>query len=339
MYLGMQQAGHQRPPNSMDTSSVASFPPMAVAMASAVDMSSVQETVQKINTEEEITLKEALKAMMAWNLNTNAAIMKVSTNVDVVTEHAKSNEARIKELENKVGNKYECAVSLSVAMQNVLKYRQGDEITVQQIVDNIGAQGVDPFRDIVKVVRKGDKPATATQSEKLGTLLVEFSSSEVRSKVMRAKKILESSPHPELQKVKISNMKTQSEINQLFFNRQLLKASPLASQFYLAADGSLRPLAAPAPQQHQGPGRHTHHQLPHNGTTTPQLLPAPHAAQSSASQPPPHQTPHYQQQALQPNVYQLQVPQPAGPPLPSAPPLSQQQQPLAPASSQPAWTS
>ena len=166
--------------------SVASFPPMAVAMASTVDMSSVQETVHKINTDEEITLKEALKAMMAWNLNTNATIMKVNSNVDEVKALSNSNELRIKEFEKKVGDKDECAVNFSVAMQNVLKYDQGDEITVKQIVGHINAQGVDPNKDIVKVVRKGDKPATATQSEKLGTLLVEFTSSEVRSKIMRA---------------------------------------------------------------------------------------------------------------------------------------------------------
>ena len=252
MYLQMRQDVHQNTPNSMDTNSVASFPPMAMAMASAVDMSTVQETVQKINTDEEITLKEALKAMMAWNLNTNASIMKVSSNVDEVTELAKSNEERIRELENKVGDKNECAVNLSIAIQNVLKYNQGDDLTVKQIIGSINAQGVNPDTDIVKVIRKGGKPATATQSEKLGTLLVEFTSSEVRSKIMRAKKVLESHSNPELQKIKISNMKTQSEINQIFFNRQLLKASPLASQFYLAADGSLRPLTAPQ-QQHQGP--------------------------------------------------------------------------------------
>ena len=67
-----------------------------------------------------------------------------------------------------------------------MKYPQGDEITVKQIVGNINAQGVNPDTDIVKVICKGGKPATATQSEKLGTLLVEFTSSEVRSKIMRA---------------------------------------------------------------------------------------------------------------------------------------------------------
>ena len=206
--LEMQQTGNNHPPNSMDTNSVASFPPMAVAMASTVDMSSVQETVQKINTDEEITLKEALKAMMAWNLNTNASIMKVSANVDEVTSLAKSNEERIKEIEKKVGDQNECAANLSIAIQNVLKYPQGDEITVKQIVGNINAQGVNPDTDIVKVIRKGGKPATATQSEKLGTLLVEFSSSKVRSRVMRAKKVLENHHHPELQKIKISNMKS-----------------------------------------------------------------------------------------------------------------------------------
>ena len=340
--LEMQQTGNNHPPNSMDTNSVASFPPMAVAMANTVDMASVQETVQKINTNEDITLNEALKAMMAWNLNTNASIMKVSANVDEVTALAKSNEERLNEIEKKVGDKNECAANLSIAIQNVLKYPQGDEITVKQIVGHINAQGVNPDTDIVKVMRKGDKPATATQSEKLGTLLVEFSSSEVRSRVMRAKKVLENHTNHELQKIKISNMKSQAEINQLFFNRQLLKVSPLASQYYLAADGSLRPLAAP--QQHQGPGRLPHHQLPHTRNQTPQMPPAPHNAQSAANHPPLHQMPpHHQPTFHQHQTFQQpQVPQPAGHLLPSAPPLpQQQQQPRLPVSSngQPAWTS
>ena len=59
--------------------------------------------------------------MMAWNLNTNATIMKVSSNVDEVKALSNSNELRIKELEKKVGDKDECAVNFSVAMQNVLK--------------------------------------------------------------------------------------------------------------------------------------------------------------------------------------------------------------------------
>ena len=40
---------------------------------------------------------------------------------------------------------------------------------------------------LIKVVRKGFKPANATQSERLGTVLVELRSTEVKARIMKAK--------------------------------------------------------------------------------------------------------------------------------------------------------
>ena len=162
---------------------------MALAMARSVDMSKIEETVSKIDTEEDITNKEALKVMLALNLNSAAALTNVTTKVNEITELAKSNEERIKELENKVGDKEECAENLSIAVQNVLMFPHGDNVTVKQVISNIDAEGVNPDTDVVKVVRKGYKPANATQKEKLDTVLVELKSSDIRSRIMIKRKI------------------------------------------------------------------------------------------------------------------------------------------------------
>ena len=65
---------------------------------------------------------------------------------------------------------------------------------VKQVIKTINAQGVNSEEDVVKVIRKGEKPATATQSEWPGTVFVELKSAEVRAKIMKAKKCLASVP-------------------------------------------------------------------------------------------------------------------------------------------------
>ena len=109
------------------------------------------------------------------------------------------------------------------------------------------------------------------------------------------------STDPQLQAIKISNMKSQSERNQTFFNRQILKSSSLSNQFYLAADGSLRPhIRPPAPQ---GPA---HQQAPRQAPPVRgplQLPPNPYHSNPIHPYHQPSQAPH-------PNSWQSQVPQP-----------------------------
>ena len=82
-------------------------------------------------------------------------------------------------------------------------------ITQKSVIKEINAEGIDAETDVVKVVRKGYKPANATQSERLGTVLVELRSTEVKTKIMKAKSKL--ATHERLKNVRISNMKTQAE--------------------------------------------------------------------------------------------------------------------------------
>ena len=116
-----------------------------------------------------------------------------------------------------------------------------------------GAEGVDPEHDVVKVERRGYKAANNQQPEKLGTVMVELSSTDVKGKVMRSKKILETKQN-ELAKLKIRNMKTKAEMNQDYFNRQVLKMIPGGEKFYIGANGALRPQQVQSGQPRQGSG-------------------------------------------------------------------------------------
>ena len=129
---------------------------------------------------------------------------------------------------------------------------------VRDVIRQVNAEGVIVEEDVVKVSRKGFKPANGTQSERQGTYFVEMKSTEAKAKVMRAKKSLANLPN--MKDVRISNMKTQHEMNQDFFNRQLLRMVQGGNQWYISGNGTMRPVTqqpgrqGPAPYaQPQGP--------------------------------------------------------------------------------------
>ena len=165
----------------------------------------------------------------------------------------KDHSERLKALEDKVGDRKDCAVPLSITMQNLPKVEHGDEVAVKSVIKEINAEGIDAETDVVKVVRKGYKPANATQSERLGTVLVELRSTEVKTKIMKAKSKLATHHDERLKNVRISNMKTQNQVNQDFFNRQLLKMVPGGEDFYISGTGAiLSKTRPPPPHSHQG---------------------------------------------------------------------------------------
>ena len=55
---------------------------------------------------------------------------------------------------------------------------------------------------------------------------MEVSSTEVRGKIMKNKKVLENHNNPILKNLRIKNMKTQEQINYEFATRQLLQMVP-----------------------------------------------------------------------------------------------------------------
>ena len=106
-----------------------------------------------------------------------------------------SNTERIKALEAKAGNKEECAIPLSITIRNVPKLNTNNDIDLVKNIIRATYADVDPATAVTKCVRKGYKPRTATQTEKLRSIFVELESSETRTKIMKAKKHLESLPN------------------------------------------------------------------------------------------------------------------------------------------------
>jgi hypothetical protein len=199
---------------------------------------------------------ECMLAMFGLVANLNNTMNGLETKIESVNNLAHNNKTRITALEAKVADKEECAIPRSIAIQNLPKDDTcDDESTVKDLIQNINVEGVNHETEVVKVIRKGYKPKNGNEKEKLGTVLVELSSSEVRTKIMKYKKSLEST---NLKHIKIRSMKSHSEINQTYFTRQALKMIPGGDQFYITGNGSLRPQTRPsAPQQtQQGLGAH-----------------------------------------------------------------------------------
>ena len=220
---------------------LASFPPAAMTAATNVNMDTVNKVAEQCNKGEEVDPRECMLAMFGMMASLHSQNSEMKVKVDAVETLAKSNERKIEELEKKVGRKDECAIPLSITIQNLpVSTSISDEENVKKVIAEVGAQGVDPETDVVKVERRGYKPANSQQAEKLGTVMVELSSTDVKGKVMRSKKILESKPN-ELAKLKIRNMKSVGEMNQDYFNRQMLKMIPGGEKFYIGANGALRP--------------------------------------------------------------------------------------------------
>ena len=151
-----------------------------------------------------------------------------------------------------MGNKDECAVPLSISIQNLKHYDQGDTEAVKSVIRRINAEGVDSEEAVIKVTRKGSKSANGTQSERLGTVLVELQSSEVKTKIMKAKKVLATDDLVDMRNLRISHMKTPAQLSQDYFNRQLLKLVPGGERMYISGTGAILPKAGPPPHAHQG---------------------------------------------------------------------------------------
>ena len=213
----------------------------------AVAIDSVCADFNSGNKIDEDDFKRAMFGMMANVLKT---VNKQETELTEVKLDVKDHSDRLKSLEDKVGDRKDCAVPLSITMQNLPKVEHGDEAAVKSVIKEINAEGINAETDVIKVVRKGYKPANATQSERLGTVLVELKSTEVKAKLMKAKSKL--ATNERLKNVRISNMKTQSQVSQDFFNRQLLRMVPGGEDCYISGTGAILSKTRPPPQSHQG---------------------------------------------------------------------------------------
>ena len=194
-----------------NTASLSSFPlPAMVDMVSRVnlDPDTMSSVIAKHNSGEVIGEAEFRHLMFGLVSNILSSVRKFESSLEEVKADISENSERIAALEAKVGNKDECAVPLSISIQNLKHYDQGDTEAVRSVIRRINAEGVNSEEAVIKVTRKGSKSANGNQSERLGTVLVELHSSEVKAKVMKAKKMLATDDDVDMRNLRISHMKT-----------------------------------------------------------------------------------------------------------------------------------
>ena len=238
-----------------NTASLASFPlPAMVDMVSRVnlDPDAMSSVIAKHNSGEVIGEAEFRHLMFGMVSNILSSVRKWESSLEEVKADISENSERIAALEAKVGNKDECAVPLSISIQNLKHYDQGDTEAVRSVIRRINAEGVNSEEAVIKVTRKGSKSANGNQSERLGTVLVELQSSEVKTKIMKAKKVLATDDLVDMKNLRISHMKTPAQLSQDYFNRQLLKLVPGGERMYISGTGAILPKAGPPPHAHQG---------------------------------------------------------------------------------------
>ena len=177
--------------------------------------------------------------------------------IDTVKKVVKTNTNRISELEAKIGNADQVSIPLGIAIRHLPPPPQGtSELQqVRNVLAAVRAEGVDPQTDVVKAVREGFKAESRPGMSDgwLGTVLVELKSEEIKTKLMKTKKILESHPNQVLRNLIIKNAKTKPEMRMERMANSLLKLNPQGQNFYFAANGNLRPKNQPYSAASQPP--------------------------------------------------------------------------------------
>ena len=199
----------QSPSNSH--SDPANFPPLSASNSQNVDFSQMEQMAEKLNAGEDVDQHELLKNVFCMVFG----VAKAMGSLEQVRSEVKSNTDRIKALENKVGNKDEVALSLGLVILNLPLPPTGiSEIEyARAFLKEVKAPGVDPQSDVTKVVCLGFKAETSPGANdgRLGKVEIEVSNSDVKAKIMKTKKVLESHSNEILRKIKIFNKKTQEQ--------------------------------------------------------------------------------------------------------------------------------
>ena len=244
---------NKKPAAEPNTASLSSFPLPAMTNMAKIDFNDMNTMVAKHNDGEVIGEAEFRRLMFAMLQQVLVSVSKLDSSLEEVKADVSENSERIAALEAKVGNKDECAVPISISIQNLKRYDQGDTEVVKSVIRRINAEGVNSEEAVKKVIRKGEKPANGNQSERLGTVLVELQSSEVKAKIMKAKKMLATDDNVDMRNLRISHMKTPGQLSQDYFNRQLLKLVPGGERMYISGTGAILPKTGPPPHAHQAP--------------------------------------------------------------------------------------
>ena len=240
----------------MSDPSLASYPPAFMAAAPPINMDLVNSVAERVfGGGEPVSDSDFQKAMFGMMYNNMTKTNKLDMKLEKTVNNVKENEQRIKALEDKAGGQKDCAIPLSIVIQNLPLNPNGeaDMVSVIAVIQEINPEGVNAETDVVKVERKGYKPAVENKTEKLGVVLVELRNTEVKAKIMKTKKVLANHHFANLRSLRINNMKTVDQINQERFNREVLRLVPGGDQFYLTGSGAIRPQTRPWVPRHQGP--------------------------------------------------------------------------------------
>ena len=212
-----------------------------------IDLNEAMKTLS--NMSEEDPKDKAIKSMYAMMISSFGKIQKVNA----IEKRTETLESKVESLKAKMGGSDEVAQPLSLVIRNLPPPPPGvSEIgQVRQVMVQIRAQGFDPQRDVIKVVRKGAATATPLAPERHGSIMVELINDEARAKIVKKKKCLEMHSHPLLRNLIITNMKTLLEMRTQHTLNEILKLAPGGSELYIAGNGTLRPKDQSRQQQQQ----------------------------------------------------------------------------------------
>ena len=160
-----------------DVNNVEQFPPAGLGGAAAlpnnlppINMDNMVELYRRVEEGEEVDNKVMMKSVFGILLH-NASNMQT---VDQVKRSVQDNTDRIRALEDKVGSSDEVAVPLGLAIQHMPLPTVGtsDLQNVKEMLAEVRAPGVTVDHDVIKVVRKGNKPESRPGSgdSRLGTV-------------------------------------------------------------------------------------------------------------------------------------------------------------------------
>ena len=176
------------------------------------DFSKFEALADKLNNGEQVDQEEVIKTMFGMVLG----VAKSIGSVDQVKNDVKLNSERITVLENKHADLDDIPLALGILILNLDLSPAGvSELNyARAVIKEVKAEGVNPDTDVVKAVRLGYRAAssnhTNSNDEKLGRVEIQLSSCEVRTKIMKSKKILENHSNNTLKKLCIHNKKTQA---------------------------------------------------------------------------------------------------------------------------------
>ena len=275
-----------------------------------VDLKDIIKSCEDAKKGHQIDAGKVLNDMLGMMVH----MFSKQTENDVMKTQVTSNTDRIDQLEAKVGDQNDVAYPRSIAIRRLPLPPHGvTEIqNAQHYLKEVKAQGVDISKDAIKAIRKESAKYNPNLGPNLGTVLVELRSEEIRGKIMKAKKNLETHPVETLKKLIIKNPLTPAEMKSQNTNFSLLKMITGGNDHFITGNGMI---LKKNPQQTQYQARQTQQDLRQNQQRRPAAPSQSHLPSTS------HNAPAFQ--SFQQPVQNLRPYQQHSQPFPFAPQMPQ----------------